>query len=703
VIRKKIFAKSREGLWILIVAAVVLEGTAFFQFFYSSSALRAEAERRAKTELRRAELEIEKHTVEMETAARMLAMLAEKHVDTPDSIFAATHSVVGAIANAGSLAIAYVPDYFPQHGRYFEACSSRISEDSIHTRQIGSAAHDYTQMEWYQNGLRIDSCWWSEPYLDDSGSQAWVVSCSYPVHKKNQVVAVVCVDLSLEYLRDLSEYLQMYPGSYYSIRSSKGLDIVAQPDTIAGRNYEIFDEEIDATGWHISIIIPDDVIYAELKRVSLIINILMLLGLAVLVFIMYRATMSVMRVFSLSNRQERMENELNIARNIQMAMLPTRFPPFPDYPNLNAYGVVIPAKEVSGDLFDFYIRENRLFFCIGDVSGKGMPAALVMAVTRSLFRSSSSYQDSPAQIVSRMNSSLIDEGNVQDMFVTLFVGVLDLSSGNLHYCNAGHNAPIVAKDEKSSMQSVCCLPCKSNLPLGVMDGFEFEEQTVQLAINEVLFLYTDGLTEAENDRHEFFGEQRLMQLARQWDAGMTASERTTAVQAAVSAFVGNARQTDDLTMFVVRLLAVCQPQATGSLESDSLYSLTLSNNVLQLPKLAEWVDSLGLPEALTTNVNLALEEAVSNVMLYAYPENETGQVLVEAEKSADHVSFTITDTGKPFDPTAWAEPDFTLSAEERPLGGLGIHLVRHIMDETRYQRKDNKNILTLMKRMPLTN
>ena len=699
--RKKDMPNTHGGLWILIVAAIVLEGTACVQYFYSRSALQDEAERRARTELRRAELEIEKHTIEMETAAKTLALLAEKHVNIPDSIYSATRSIVKTIRNTGSVAIAYVPGYFPKEGRYFEACSSRISEDSIYTRQIGSAEHDYSQMEWFQNGLNIDKCWWSEPYLDDSGSQTWVVSCSCPVHDRSgQTVAVVCVDLSLDYLQQLSEFLQIYKGSFYSIISAEGLDIVAQPDTVPGRKYTIFDEEIDATGWHISIILPDDVIYAELRRVGLIISLMMLIGLAVLVFIMYRTGKNLVKLVNLSNEQERMESELTIARNIQMAMLPTRFPPFPDVPNLNAYGVVIPAKEVGGDLFDFYIRENKLFFCIGDVSGKGVPAALVMAMTRSLFRSFSSYLDSPAQIVNQMNESLTDESNEQNMFVTLFLGTLDLSTGALRYCNAGHDAPVLLGDGNAP------LPVHPNLPLGVLAGFAYTEQEGTLRPGDTLFLYTDGLTEAENSAHELFGQERVLQSVGQWDRSMTAEQEASAMLEAVNSFVGGAQQSDDLTMFAIRYLAPNAsavsaspaPETSGPLPVDH-FSLVMRNDIQQIPTLAEWIDSIGLPTALNMPINLALEEAVSNVMLYAYPKNKSGQVLVEAEKSPGKVIFTISDSGIPFDPTRQEEPDITQSAEERPIGGLGIFLVRQIMDSIAYERKDNRNILTLVKHL----
>ena len=165
--------KSRRdhgGLWIILVAAIALEAISCLMYFTSRVAIRHEAEQRAKTELRRAELEIDVHAIEMETAAKTLALLAEKHIHQPDSLFAATRLAVSSLRTNTSMAVAFIPNYFPEKGEFFEVCSSRFSEDSIYTRNIGSAAHDYTQMEWWQNGFVHDSCWWGEPYLDDSGS-----------------------------------------------------------------------------------------------------------------------------------------------------------------------------------------------------------------------------------------------------------------------------------------------------------------------------------------------------------------------------------------------------------------------------------------------------------------------------------------------------------------------------------------------------
>ncbi len=677
--------KSSSGFWILLVAAVVLEATACLQYFYSRAAIDHEAVDRARAELRAAELEINAATVELEAAAKMLTNMAELSLDYPDGIFTCTSTLLETLDNVESAGVAFVPDYYPSKGRWYEVCSSRIIEgDStrIYTRQIGGAHHDYFQSEWFQNGLTIDSAWWSEPYLDDAGAQKMVVSCSHPVRDKaGNIVAVVCIDLSLSKLHRVSEYLQVYKDSYFSIRSSSGMDIVARPDTMPGRKYRIFDEEIDSTGWHLSIIIPEDVLYADLRRVGLIVTILMLLGLALLVFIMIFAGRNLQNLMDVSIQRERMMSELEIAKAIQKAMLPKVFPPFADRSDLNIYGMVRPAKEIGGDLYDFYVRHDKLFFCVGDVSGKGIPASLVMATIRSLFRSITAHVERAHEVLIQMNDTLAEQ-NEQNMFVTLFVGILDLKTGELSYCNAGHNAPLIIRGEKAEVHTMDVHP---NLPVGIMPGFEFAEQKLQLAYGDTLFLYTDGLTEAENIRHEQFGEDR-MEKGLHSCLALRPREIVDTMDAQVAAFVGDAEQSDDLTLMAVRY----QKPA-----------IIMRNDIQQIPTLAEWVDELGIPMELNMPINLALEEAVSNVMLYAYPGRNDGKVFVEFAKAKDEqgekLIFTISDSGIPFDPTAKPEADITLSAEDRAIGGLGIHLVRKLMDVIRYERQDEKNILTLVK------
>ena len=234
------------------------------------------------------------------------------------------------------------------------------------------------------------------------------------------------------------------------------------------------------------------------------------------------------------------ESELNVAHSIQMSMLPKTFPPFPERNDIELYGMLKPAKAVGGDLYDFFIRDDELFFCIGDVSGKGVPASLVMAVTRTLFRNVAVHTDEPSHIVETMNNSISDS-NDNNMFVTLFVGVLNLHTGRLRYCNAGHNAPYYQG---------ALLPCDPNLPVGAIPDWTFAEQTIDMARGSILFLYTDGLTEAENALHEQFEEQRVTEVVTTFKGAP--QELIETMTDAVRQFVGDTEQSDDLTMLVIK-------------------------------------------------------------------------------------------------------------------------------------------------------
>lgn len=240
------------------------------------------------------------------------------------------------------------------------------------------------------------------------------------------------------------------------------------------------------------------------------------------------------------------DNELRVAHDIQMGMLPKTFPPYPERDDIDVFGQLTPAKEVGGDLFDFFIRDEQFFFCVGDVSGKGVPASLVMAVTRSLLRNISVHTSDPSQIVTTLNNTL-SEGNNTFMFVTLFVGVLDLKSGLLRYCNAGHDAPLLMGED------VTLLPMESNIPVGVMGNWEFVAQEIRLERGTVIFLYTDGLNEAEDAVHNQFGEQRMFDVARQAIAENDCQTVSIVnrMTAAVHDFVGDAEQSDDLTMLAI--------------------------------------------------------------------------------------------------------------------------------------------------------
>ena len=394
----------------------------------------------------------------------------------------------------------------------------------------------------------------------------------------------------------------------------------------------------------------------------------------------------------INEQKGRMESELQIARDIQMTMLPKTFPPFPDRSDIDVYAQLKPAKEVGGDLYDFFVRDEKLFFCIGDVSGKGVPASLVMAVTMALFRTLSSHEANPERIISRLNNT-ISEGNDSEMFVTLFLGVLDLPTGRLRYANAGHNAPLLIESEG---KKVTMLDVNPNLPVGIMHDWKYIAQEKLIEPNSAIFLYTDGLTEAENINQQLFGEKRLIDVIQQVESTLQPHTFIEHIFENVKQFVGEADQSDDLTMMAVRY---SKEQQAFSLER----SIELTNDIKQVSQLTAFVDevceTVGVDMSTTMSLNLALEEAVVNVMNYGYPAGQVGHIEVKALANEMTLTFVISDDGIPFDPTAKSEVDTTLSVEQRPIGGLGIHLVRTIMDSINYERTRGRNILTLRKKL----
>ena len=383
------------------------------------------------------------------------------------------------------------------------------------------------------------------------------------------------------------------------------------------------------------------------------------------------------------------ESDLRIASGIQMGMLPEKFPTRAERDDVQLYASLTPAKEVGGDLFDFYFRDEKLFFCIGDVSGKGVPASLFMAVTRSTFRTVSAHESMPDRIVTIMNKTIADM-NKNHMFVTLFVGVLDLPTGRLRYCNAGHDAPLLVG------AGIGELPCDSNIPVGFMPTWKYSLQEAQIFTGTTIFLFTDGLTEAMDADNAQFQMERINDVASRALANQQQEPHQLIDQMtdAVHQFVGDAEQSDDLTMMAIQYIRE---------QSDVLMrkNIVLANDTKEVPKLQTLVDevceAMEFDEKTSMQMRIAIEEAVVNVMDYAYPPGQRGEVTIEATSTEGCLKFTIIDSGKPFDPTVQAAVDTSLPARERRIGGLGIHIVRQMMDSINYERMDNLNVLTLKK------
>lgn len=245
--------------------------------------------------------------------------------------------------------------------------------------------------------------------------------------------------------------------------------------------------------------------------------------------------------------KERIESELRIAHAIQMDLVPKTFPPFPAHKEMDIFGVLVPAREVGGDFYDFFMPDERhIFLFIGDVAGKGMPAALFMAVTRTLLKAISREEHNPALILRRLNNELA-EGNDENMFVTLFCALLDLQTGECRYSNGGHNSPFIVSANRAALK----LPLTGGTAIGIMPNMEFNEGRFVLPPGATLFIYTDGVTEAMNPAEEMFGEERAIQALQQAQ-GSTSTQVVKFMQEILRNYAAGAEQSDDITMLVFR-------------------------------------------------------------------------------------------------------------------------------------------------------
>ena len=718
---KSVTRRSRwTGLLLILIAVAILGAISLIQAYYAQAGIRNEAKTKAESQLNAIKSGILNVVNQAESAVRNNVWLAQWCLNNPDSLANIPNLIVNNNPIVAGSTIAMVPNYYknrPLYSPYTAITNGEIIETSLATPE-----YDYPSQEWFTKPIELEREYWSEPYIDKGGGEILMTTYSYPIKdSQGRIAAVLTADLDLEWLKALVNDIQIYPGAFSTVVSRTGRLMVG-PDnrlimtttideyaskvedtasfnklnramlnresgsiqvTHHGTKNMVYYTPIEKTGWAMNIIIPESEMFAGLRKLDRLIRILQVLGLMLIIMIFRAIARSQLRFKFISESKEKMESELKIASDIQMSMIPKTFPPFPERKDIDLSAALVPAKEVSGDLYDFFIRDEKLFFCIGDVSGKGVPASLLMAVTRSLFRSICAHRDNPKEIVSTMNHSMSDM-NESNMFVTFICCVLDLQTGKMQYCNAGHNAPLILTDKMSE------LPVDPNLPLGVIRNTQYTLQEIDLHCDDAVFLYTDGITEAENPTHGMFGLQRLK---RALSGRKPAQDHLNNVKKAVADFVKDAPQSDDLTMLFFHFLK--DTTAQGGTEQ----SITLQNDISQIKRLEKFIDKIAedkkIPDSIKSSINLAMEEAVTNVIMYSGSE----EISVGCESDEDEITFTVTDKGKPFDPTARPDVDIDLDAGERPVGGLGIHLFRKIMDSVTYKRQDNKNILTLTKRI----
>ncbi len=389
--------------------------------------------------------------------------------------------------------------------------------------------------------------------------------------------------------------------------------------------------------------------------------------------------------------KERINAELSVASDIQAHMLPCIFPPFPEHEEFDLYALMHPAKEVGGDFYDFFmIGEDRLAVIVADVSGKGVPAALFMVITKVLIKNHTQMGMDPAEVFTTVNRLLCD-GNDVGLFVTAWLGILELSTGRLTYVNAGHNPPLV----KSPDGNFEYLRTRSGFVLAGMDETKYRQSTMTLEPGSSLFLYTDGVTESTNTQQQLYGEERLRDFLNAHASDET-KKTLVGLQEDLQKFAGDAPQFDDITMLLLDF------KGEAAVEERS-FEAKEENIAAVLEFVESELEKYGCTMKMQTAICVAMEEIFVNIARYAYPGSVgTAKIAISADSGTGTVKFTVSDKGVAFDPLKKEDPDITLSAEERGIGGLGIFIVKKTMDTVSYARENGENKLTMTKKLERT-
>lgn len=477
----------RFNIAVLSAILAVFLITTLLQAVFTWKSINDELENRKKMEVNVQNERIDALKQSVASIVENSAPAFEQELENPKQITQLLTNMMRQNPELLGSAVAFVPDYHSEQGRLYAPYVYR-ENDIIRTKVL---KYDYTQFEWYSIAIENDKRDWCHPYADQDGTYALMTTYSVPLHNTDgKVVAVLTGDLPMSEL------------SYVT-----------------------------------------NTIYHKSSMRSIIILGMQIFGILLIIVIVWGAVVNMRKIDSVNKQNEFINDELIIASNLQTAILPREYP---QHANLRMRAMLKPAAQVSGDFYDFSLQGDKLNFCIGDVATQGIGAALAMIITRSVYRTCIKSHDDLKSIMNKMNDSLVSI-NEQHMYATFFAGQLDLQTGHLTYCNAGHLPPYLLGQGEARQMDIC-----ANVPLGITE-WDFETQEMQLKAADTLFLYTDGIVEAMNVKEESFGEKRLaLHLKKAGEHAMKPDAVMKQVNNALQHHLGIDQEAkDDLTMLVI--------------------------------------------------------------------------------------------------------------------------------------------------------
>lgn len=582
---RKMYSMWQLCLWLLFLVVATYSLSFVRNYYIAKQQALLDAKTKADLNLQIASCIIDKHLSQVEISCDNLASTFLEAKDVIDEngnkykkfIY---HNHIGARASKSEIfdglelftkanphlwgaAISFETDF------YQDTCPNGLcvfvrhsAKDVFEHVDISAMGDKFREKEWYGGTKKLGRAQWTKPYLDVIGEL--IVSYCIPIYDENdKFIGIVDVDYQLSrFNEELTKEVHPYENSELMLLTSNQFIVHPNRNYIKDKqtsiedlkkdceadNKKLYFSTIDSNMMTVALVCSNEDIFKNVEEITSKIKLYGSIGLLITLLLLF---LTIVEIKKVTESRANIESELSVASNIQMDMLPKMFPAFPDRQDINVYAKLKPAKSVGGDLYDFLIKKDTqtgkesFCFIVGDVSGKGVPASLLMAMVCSLFRDIARKELKASKIVSDINNCISDR-NEHDMFCTLAVGIIDLETGHLEYCNAGHNQPILAKDGNTDYVEVT-----PNLPVGAFGDFEYVSDEMTIGENDKLFLYTDGLTEAENIKKEEYGEQAPLVVIKN-HINDTPTDLVNNVLSELSAFVGKAEQSDDITLMCIQ-------------------------------------------------------------------------------------------------------------------------------------------------------
>lgn len=527
----------------LFIATLLVLGIVSLNAYLNFSHMAEDTKRMAAADLDYANLRINNEMNHVEQIVNDVLPTVRMMVNAgaTDSILHISRNVLKEYEFVLACEMVFCPNDSNHKGRMVSVGMHRKGQ-VIEEHNTANDTIDYTQREWYIIPVNEHRQVWTDPYFAQTLNKTVCTRAAPVTNNQGKVIGVFFVDVPLDWLQEGLDVSKMYNGSRYMLLNIVGR-VVLSSDSIQempdSTQNLIYRGKVGNRGSQLLIAVPIKEIYSKIINMSLISGLLLLLTALLILYILHRAVRSAFKLQAATFHNEVMNKELSIANDIQMGMVRAKEL---NLPEVELYASMKPAKAVGGDLYDYDVIDGRLFFCVGDVSGKGIPAALFMTTAVNLFRMAIKSQTDPTAIATQMNE-LLSQNNRRSMFVSMFIGVVDLKTGVLNFCNAGHNPPVV--DGRF-------MEVKANIPLGLVGDMVFESETYSNIIGKPLFFYTDGLNEAKSIDNEQFGNERLLSELKA-KPFKSCSEMVEWMRSAVEKHTEGAEPSDDMTMMCIEV------------------------------------------------------------------------------------------------------------------------------------------------------